>query len=189
MTRLTAGVDRAATLLVAIAFALVGLLALGWRYSWLLDWPLRTSTSDAVALTERSWWPWALGAAGLLLILVGLRWLVAHLRSSSVSHLNLTGTGAAGRLRVNAKAAASTAADVLADNPGVQSAKGRLDRDRGQLVIDLRATLTPDADLRDLATVCDELAADLARVLERSDLRCRVHLAIASSGNARSRVR
>ncbi|MDQ3627983.1 MAG: alkaline shock response membrane anchor protein AmaP [Actinomycetota bacterium] len=190
MTRTTLSVDRIATVVVALLLAVVGLLALEWRFGWLLDLDSSApiSTTGAVDLGTRSWWPWALGAAGVLLVLVGLRWLWAHLLSSRVAQLNLAGTGSDGRLRVNAKSAASTAADVLADNPGVRSARGTLTRDRGQLVVDLRASLTPDADLQDLARVCDTVAADLAHVLERSDLYCRVHLSVTGSGSATSRV-
>ena len=188
MTRTTAGVDRIATVVVAVVLAAAGLLALEWRFGWLLDLPARSSTTEVVDLAARSWWPWALGAAGAVLVLAGLRWLAAHVSTSGVSHLNLPGTGSGGRLRVSVKAAASTAADVLADNPSVRSARGRANRDRGQLVVELRATLTPDADLHELAAVCDEVAADLARVLERADLFCRFHLNVTTSGAATSRV-
>ena len=188
MTRTNASVDRIATVVVAVGLAAAGLLALEWRFGWLLDLPARSSTTMVDDLTARSWWPWALGAAGVLLVLAGLRWLAAHLIPSGVSQLHLPGTGVEGRLRVSLKAAASTAAEVLADNPGVRSARGKVNRDRGQLVVDLRATLTPDADLQELATVCDTVAADLAHVLERSDLLCRFHLSVTSSGAATSRV-
>ncbi len=188
MTRTTLSADRIATAVLAAILAVVGLLALMWRFGWVLDLPARSSTTVVADLETHAWWPWALGVAGVLLVLVGLRWLWAHLRTSGVSQLNLPGTGSEGRLRVNGKAAASTAADVLADNPGVRSARGRLTRDRGQLVVDLRASLTPDVDLEDLASVCDTVAADLAHVLERSDLYCRVHLSVTGSGAATSRV-
>lgn len=188
MTRTTVTVDRVATVVVALILAAIGLLALEWRFGWLFDLPAQSSTAAVVDLGTESWWPWALGIAGLVLVLLGLRWLWAHLSSSRVSQLNLPGTGSEGRLRVNGKAAAASAADVLADNPGVRSARGTLTRDRGQLVVDLRASLTPDVDLEELAEVCDTVAADLAHVLERSDLYCRVHLSVTGSGSATSRV-
>lgn len=189
MTRTTVSVDRVATLLVAALLAGGGLLALDWQFGWLLDLPPRTSSSVALDVVTRAWWPWALGAGGVLVVLVGLRWLAVHLRTGGVSHLSLPGTGSDGRLRVSTKAAAAAAADVLVDNPGVRSARGKLNRDRGQLVIDLRAALTPDADLRELAEICDAVAADLGHVLGRSDLYCRVHLRVTTSGAAASRVR
>lgn len=188
MTRTTVTIDRLATLLMAAVLAVIGLLALDWQFGWLLDLPARTSADVPLDLSAQAWWPWASGAIGVVLVLIGLRWLVSHLRSARVSQLNLRGTSSDGRLRVSTKATAAAAAGVLADHPGVRSARGKVNRDRGQLVVDLRASLTPDADLRELAAVCDTIAADLARVLERSDLYCRVHLNVSTSGAAASRV-
>lgn len=188
MTRFTVSIDRLATLVVAVVIAVIGLLALDWRYEGLLGLPERTSTAATTDVTDAAWWPWAVGALGVLLILVGLRWLWAHLHPSSVSQLNLSGTGDQGRLRVNAKAAAAAAATALSRSPWVRSARGRVTRDQGQLVVDLHADVTPDADLEDIAALCDSTAADLARVLRRPDLYCRVRLHVSTANPASSRV-
>lgn len=188
MTRVTVSIDRLATLVVAVVLAVVGLLALDWRYDGLLDLPASTSTGAAADLTGATWWPWAVGAVGVLLVLLGLRWLWSHVRSSTVSQLNLPGTGEQGRLRVNAKAAASAAAATLSNSPWVRSARGRVTRDQGQLVVALHADVAPEADLQDVAALCDSTAADLARVLRRPDLHCRVRLHVGTGRPAPSRV-
>ena len=125
---------------------------------------------------------------GLLLALLGLRWIAAHLGRPTVSRLHLTGSGSGGRLDARAAKVAGAAADALADTIGVRSARGTVVRDRGQLVARLTATLEPDADLGVVARQADLVSAQLRQVLDRDDVRCSVELRVAARGGRMPRV-
>ncbi len=189
MTRTTWTLDRAATVIVGLALIAAGALAFVWRFDIWTALPQRSDTAWATDLIATDWWPWAVGAASLCLLILGLRWLWAHLPGRGIRELNLPGTGDQGRLRFDAKNAASTAAEVFASLPSVRSAKGTVKRDRGQLVVDLRATVDPRADLSDLADSADQIIADLAHVMGRQDLYGRVHLVVKSGDSTIARVR
>lgn len=189
MTQTTWTIDRIATIVVGLLLIAVGVFGIIWRLDVWAALPHESDTSSVAQwLTSTGWWPWAAGLAGVVLILLALRWLWAHLPGRGVGDLNLPGTGPQGRLRFNAKSAASAAADVLASLPSVQSARGTVKRDRGQLIVDLKVTADPHVSLRDLARDSDRVIADLVHVMGRQDLYGRVHLSVdpaASSGRAR----
>jgi hypothetical protein len=185
MTRLARGVNRTATVLVGILLFVVGILAIVWRLDIVLDLPRSSNTDGVTDVLTSSWWPWASGVLGVVLMLIGLRWLLAHLPSNGVKELNLSGTGDEGRLRFNASSAAAAAAKQFAQLPSVRSSKGRVSRDRGQLVVALDATIDPAADLNELARAADQIVADLAKVMGRHDLYGRVRLRVSSSSRSR----
>ena len=181
-SRATVAVDRFAALVVAVVLIAGGAAAITWWFHLVGGLPGSIDVSALTDATTRSWWPWAAAVVGLLLVVLGLRWLVAHLPRRSVSHLTLPGSARSGRLRVAAGPLAAAAAASLATADGVTSSSGRVRRERGQLVAALKATITPDADLGAVAQAADRTARDLAGVLERDDVRCVVRLHVASSG-------
>lgn len=188
MSRATWALDRMAVVVTGLLLIALGALGFVWRMD---VWSALKQPSDTSGLGDvlnSDWWPWAVTGAGLLLILVGLRWLWAHLPGRSVGDLNLPGTGEHGRLRFSAKAAASTAADILADLPAVRSTKGTVLRDRGQLVVDLKATVDPDVNLEELAESADQIVADLATVTGRKDIYGRVHIVVSRASSSLPRV-
>lgn len=188
MTRTTATLDRIATFVVAVALIVVGLLAAIWALDRWLPLPSQLSTVPATRIMESGWWPFAVGLLGIVLALLGLRWLWAHVATSGVREVNLPGTGKEGHLSLDVKAAASAAADAFADTPGVRHASGKAVRQRGQLVVDLNATIDSDADLTEIAGSADRVSAELAQVLERPDIYCRVRVGVsARSGGRRMR--
>lgn len=185
MSRKTWTLDRAVTVVIGLALVAVGALAVIWRLDVWTALPERSDTSQPSAMTVTDWWPWAVTAAGVVLAALGLRWLWAHLPARGVGELNLPGTGEKGRLRFNAKSAASSAAEAFSETPAVRKARGTVKRDRGQLVVDIKATIDPDADLGVLAEHADQTIADLAHVMGRTDLFGRVHLVVSSSQSSR----
>lgn len=185
MTRTTATLDRFATLVVALALIVVGLLAIIWRLDRWLALPAQLRTTSATDLMASSWWPFAIGALGILLALFGLRWLWAHISTSGVHEVNLPGTGKHGRLSVDVKAAAKAAADALADTSGVRDVSGKALRQRGQLVVDLNATVDSDAELSEIAGSADRISSELAHVLDRPDIYCRVRVGVSNRSGGR----
>ncbi|MDQ3105210.1 MAG: hypothetical protein M3Q87_08355 [Actinomycetota bacterium] len=179
MSRGIVGLDRLVTALIGLVLVAAGVLAIGWFYDWWSWLPDQVSSASALRTTGQVWWPWVLGAATVLLVLLGLRWLLAHSAGRRVSALQLPGSGSGGRLSVNASSAVSAACSELAARHDVRSAKGLVRRDRGQLVVDISATLEPRTDLTEVAEAADQAATALANSLERLDVHCRVRLDVA----------
>jgi hypothetical protein len=189
MSRGVIAFDRFASFLVGIVLVAAGAFALVWwldLFSWL---PQALNTSAVTDTTSQVWWPWVAGLVGAVLALLGLRWLAGHLPASRVGELTLPGSGTQGKLRAAAAPVAKAAAGVLETAPGVRSVSGRVLRERGQLLARLGATIEAEADLKTITSAADQVAADLARVLERDDLHCRVQLKVATRSRPLPRVR
>lgn len=186
MNRRTATVDRLATFIVALALIVLGLLAIIWRLDRWLSLPGQLRTNSTTSLMEAWWWPFALAALGVVLAFLGLRWLWAHIATSGVREVRLPGSGKSGHLTVDVKAAASAAADALADTPGISQVSGKAVRQRGQLVVDLSAIVDLDAQLADIAASADRVSSELAQVLDRPDIYCRVRVGVSPKAGARS---
>ncbi len=180
MSRTTVALDRVVTVLLGLALVAAGILAVGWYYAWWSWLPEDVDSTQALDVTGTEWWPWVLGAAAVVLLLVGLRWLLAHAPGRRVSDLRLPGSGAEGRLEVDASSAVSAACADLQARHDVRAARGVVRRDRGQLVIEVRATLEPRSELREVASAVDHAATALTQCLERPDLYCRVRLDVGS---------
>lgn len=192
MGRAVLGLNRVLTLLAGVVLLLLGLAAAAWGAGWLVQvWTTAPETLQLQTATDTfamAWWPWAAGIAGAVFILLGLWWLLAHLPRRGVGVLSLPGSAREGRLLVDPAGAASTAADVLGDTPGVRSSSSRVLRDRGQLVVELKAVVEPTADLTSVVAATDAVSADLQQVLGRDDARARVRLAVARRARKASRV-
>jgi hypothetical protein len=187
ISRSTLALDRLATFVLALVLIAGGILGIWW---WTGDSSLaaRSDTTPVQDLVAKDWWPWVSAAAGLILILIGIRWMAAHVSRTKVKQLSLTGTGSAGKLGVDGTKAVGAAAEAFADTLGVRSAKGHVNRDRGQIVAEINAIIEPEADLALLAEQADLVSAQLAHVLGRSDLRCSVQLTVARHGRSMDRV-
>ena len=192
MRRSVLGLDRVIAVLLGLILLLAGIGLAAWYNGNLRrlfpQFPKVLSTDGAGDVIDTTWWPWATGGAGVLAVLFGLWWLIAHLPRRGVGLLVLPGSGRAGRLRVDPSGPAATAADVLGDTPGIRTAHSRVQRDRGQLVIALSATMDPRADLGEVIAATDAVVTDLNTVLGRDDARARVLLSVARRAKTQPRV-
>jgi hypothetical protein len=192
MRRTVLGLDRIAAVLLGLVLLALGVVTAAWSngvlYRLWPQFPHQLSTGRTTEILNTTWWPWASGGVGGLAVLLGLWWLIAHLPRGRVGTLVLPGSGRSGRLLADPSGIAGTAAEVLAETPGIRSVRGRVHRDRGQLVIDLTATLDPRADLTDVIEATDAVATDLQSVLGRDDARARVLLTVARRARPRPRV-
>lgn len=159
MKRATASLDRVSTAVVGLSLMALGGAAVAWERG---KFPGRERIDAAFVDTtvDAGWWPWALGAAAIVLVLLGLWWLLAHLARRSVGTVAFAYTADSdvdGRLSVDLATAAKSAAKSLAAHEGVQSASGRSVSDRGERVVEITATFDP------AATSLDTVSAAAAR--------------------------
>ncbi|WP_372594868.1 hypothetical protein [Actinotalea sp.] len=183
--RSVVAVDRAVVLLLAVALVLSGLALLAWHAGslpqvWPASWP---PVQDQVRLDTRflesGWWPWAIGVGGVLAVLLGLGWLLAHVPSRTVGTVVLPGGPIPGTLRIDPTPAVRTAAEQLRRNPAVRRASAAVVRERREVVARLRVTLEPSGNLHDLVTAIDQVSTDLRRVLSTDRITGRVEIEVA----------
>ncbi|GEK22029.1 hypothetical protein [Cellulomonas xylanilytica] len=192
MRRSILAFDRVLVLLLGLVLVVLGVAAVGWQTGFLgsvwPDVPDEVSV-DTGEITGASGFAVLAGVAGSALVVIGLCWLIAHLPRRSVGSLRLPSGEQPGRLVVDPGPAVATAAEVLADDPLIRSARGAVLADRGEQVVRLRATVDPDADLGAVVAACDRVLADLAHVLPADQLRSRVELSVLRRGEVGPRVR
>jgi hypothetical protein len=189
MGRGVIAVDRVVAFVLGVGLVAAGAGGLGWRFDLIPDAPERLRFSWLADATRTAWWPWATGAAGVLLVLIGLIWLIRHFRSRGVRRLQLAGSDHTGLLTADAKAAATAAGDRLTQTAGVRSSSGRMVSDRGQLVAELNLTIEPTADLGTVQAAAEQTSHDLHRIVGRDDLHHRVQLHVARHEKTPPRVR
>ena len=160
MTRAAVAFDRVVTLLTGIALVALGLAAVAWVRGNLGAG--RALTTPLAGWTSASWWPWALGGAGIVVILLSLRWLASHRWPPKAARVNLTGDATA---TADATSVASAAADVLAADPAVTKASGSATRHRGRPTVTLTARVPARSGLSAAIGAADDAARTAATML------------------------
>ena len=165
MSRTSTAVDRTATLLTGIILVAVGVGAIIWNTNWFNEIP-ESVTAPGLAISARSWWwPWAVTAAGVVLVLLGLRWLASHALARKAHTVPLAGSGENGTLTVDLGAIADAAAHRLELNPSVHSAKATATVDRGRRTLDITATATSVGDVAGAAVAADHVCCEAISML------------------------
>ncbi|OZD07208.1 hypothetical protein CH275_08610 [Rhodococcus sp. 06-235-1A] len=191
MKRATASLDRTSTAVVGLALIAVGGGAIAWERG---KFPGRERIDAAFVDTtvDAGWWPWALGAAAIVLVLLGLWWLLAHLPRRSVGTVAFASTSDSdvdGRLSVDLTTAARSAAKSLAAHEGVVSANGRSVSDRGQRIVEIVATLDPAVTSLDkVSAAAAQTRNDLLTSLEGTPAGVRILLQCGKSRKQSVRV-
>lgn len=180
-------IDRVLGVLIGLILLAAGAAAWLWYFSFGLTFDT-ISTSALRRQLDSAWWPWALGAVGVVLIVLGLRRLVAHLPQRGVHALRLPGSRDFGGLTVISGALTTAASDQLEEVAGVRSVRGQVRLDRRELVLDFVATVEPSVELRDIARACDAVAGETAGMLGRSDLSFRFDVRVPRRARALPRV-
>jgi hypothetical protein len=165
MSRSSTALDRTATLIVGLCLIAVGAAAIIWNTSWLPHIP-ETITAPGLALSARSWWwPWAVTAAGIALVFLGLRWLASHSLARRAHTIALTGSGENGTITANLAAIATATAHHLQADPSVHSAKATAIMDRGRRTLDITATTASVTDVPAAVAAADQVCCEAITML------------------------
>lgn len=178
MTRSAMALDRIAALLVGLVLIAVGVCAVGWNGFLRNTIPESIELPTLVAATQQGWWPWAVAGAGVVLVLLGLRWLLSHTPAAKAGSVPLSVSGDAGRVTADLGAIADAAAQQLEAHPGVHSAKAKAIDDRGLRTLDVTVTATSVPDLGAAAAAADRVCCDAIGMLGDDSVatRTRIHL-------------
>lgn len=168
-------IDRALTLLVAILLVALGLLMVDWHYRWVFDtYPTELSTGPVREVATAGWFPWALAAAGIVLGLLGLVWLLAHLRRRGPSMLRLRASDETGRVQADLRSIADAAADRLQSMAALTGVTGTVATIRSRPVILLRGRIDPVASADSVTDAAEICAQDVAAAFPDQAITCRI---------------
>lgn len=192
MTRGLRAWNRVAAFIVGLILVAGGAAAIAWWHGdlarWWPDAPIALDPNQYNPPTA-SWWPWVLLGAGVVLVIVALWWLAAHLRTTRVSSIRLSGSDERGTLALSTGAAVDHLGHLVRALPRVTGYRGRLVRERKRPVLAATVRVTPDADLPELTERLTELTAEFVRASSLPDLGVRVRVQVARrSGKPRHEV-
>lgn len=164
MTGAVTAIDRFAAFVLGVVLIVLGVGALLWNTHWIPRTPELITAPGLVAASDTHWWPWAVAGVGLVLVVLSLRWLVAHLPLTRVKQTTFT-VGDGGVVSADLGEVAAAAPRALQANPNVHSAKGRAVLDRGERTIDLTVTSHSPTPLGAMIEAVDDVSAQIAAVL------------------------
>lgn len=114
MSRAPYKLDRLATIVVALLLIALGLALIDWRYHLVLhSYSHRISLGSLPTWAASSWWPWVFFAVTLILGLVGVWWLLSHLRNTTSKQTKMPQSDPHGTITLDAASLASAVADSL----------------------------------------------------------------------------
>ena len=181
MTRTASTLDRIAAALIGLLVIAVGAGALIWNTTLSSGFPDRITAAPLMSATSQPWWPWAVAGAGVLLVIIGVRWLLTHTPAAKTKPLPLHDADDRGTITVDLTAVVDAAAYALAQRPDVRSAKGKAVIDRGTRTLDLTVSVAAEENLSELTDAIDAVCADLARATGDPTLATRTTVRIAST--------
>jgi hypothetical protein len=188
--RRTVAIDRLTCGLVGAAVTAAGLLTAGWAHGDLhVPAGSRLTIVNLDNVLSAPWWPFALGALAVILIVVGLRWLFSHRPGQTVGTTAVPGSSTAGTLTVDLDTAASAAAAALGQHPLIETASGTALLDRGQHVLELDVKVEPGPTaLVAIDTVLEDTRRDLGLALDGVGFTTRILVRTARKPRGAARV-
>lgn len=152
-------IDRLITGLVGVLLLAGGVWALGDRLGQrnaraAAD---RVSVPTITGLPDQPWWPAAVGAGGVVLVLGALWLLVRHLHTAGSRTVPVPGGGTVEMGRV----ADAVAAD-LGRSPWIRKARASTRIEKGHPVIRVAVTVSPGASAADLSGLAEGARRDVA---------------------------
>jgi len=177
MNRTLQSFDRLVCLLVGAALVVGALVVVDWKYRLVLDGYGDTWGTGAISdATSAPWWPWAVGGAGVVLVLLGLWWLLAHLPRTARSVVRLRDSDRSGRLEVDLSSVATAVGrDFEASSPvnDVSASTQEIGADR---LLVVRAHVDPRADGPTLTRAAQRITDDVRAAFDGERVHSRVVL-------------
>lgn len=186
MTPRVIKLDRGMTLLVGLLLVALGLLLIDWHYRWVLqDYPAEVSAEPAAGVVDSEWFPWAFAVAGVILGLLGLVWLLAHLRRRGPSTLRLQESDQTGRVEADLRSIAAAAAERLESLAALTGVSGTVATIRSRPVILLRGRIDPVASVESVTEAAETCTQEVAEAFPGEAITCRVIVDAPRQGKAR----
>ncbi|MEU0494573.1 alkaline shock response membrane anchor protein AmaP [Mycobacterium sp. NPDC006124] len=164
MTRTAVTFDRFAAVVAGLALVALGAALVVWTTGRVSNLPRNVSVPGLHSATTTGWWPFALAGAGVVLVVLALRWLFAHSPAAKVKDLPLRRDDS-GSITVDLGEVASAAAQALEQTLDVESASGKAVIDRGTRTVDLTVTTSASPRSDRLIPAIDAVCAQIAGVL------------------------
>ena len=181
MSRPATVLDRTAAVIVGLVLVLVGVGVFLWNSAWFNGIP-EFITAPGLALSVRSWWwPWAVTAAGIALVLLGMRWLTSHSMAPRAHTAALPGSGVHGSLTTDLSAIASAASRRLELNPSVRSAKATAIVDRGRRTIDITAITESVHDIAAATAAADQVCCEAITMIGDDSIATRTRIRVKTT--------
>lgn len=181
--------DRLAVAVVGLLLVAGGLMVLDFCLELSGGFPDRPNTTPVVDALDASWWPWAAGGAGVVLVLGGLWWLLARLPRRSSSSTRLSGSGPEGRLVVDLSSVADAVAEQLASLAPLARSRATVVSTRGGALLEVRADLAEGADLASVTEAAQVVEGDVRAAFPDDDVAVRVLVAAPPPARRRRRRR
>lgn len=156
---------RGLVLVLGLALAAAGLVLVDWQQGRVLDLPPRWDLDSLVDASRRSWWPWAQGAAGVVLALAGLFGAASHLPGRGPRTVGAAEPEPTGTVDLDLASLGSVLTHQLGSSGTTTGARASFHRARGRVLCVVDARLSPDADLDNVVIASRDAAADLARAV------------------------
>jgi len=189
MTRLAMAFDRFIIAIFGVLLIVIGFGALMWNADLIAGMPEYITLGDSAAMLDASWWPWAVAAAGIACVLLGLRWLVAHIPAGARRGVHTTAHTDLGTVELDLQNVAEAAAHNLADNASTYSSNGRAVLDRGVRTIELEVTAQSADDVSTVIENIDETARDIAVAVDDATVAVRTIVHMSKEGQRSRTVR
>lgn len=193
MSRAPYKIDRLATIVVAILMLALGLVLLDWRYHLVLHgYPKQISLGSLAIWADTSWWAWAFAAITLLLGVLGLWWLLAHLRRNTIKATKMPQSGPQGTITMDTSSLANAIAQTLQDAGPFSSVAANATQDGRATTVLVNAYPDQQADGPSIIQAIQEMRAHLRSAFPDHGVSARVLIARprgSGKSSASARVR
>lgn len=188
MTARTRRFDRFLVGLLGLALLTGAGLFIAWMLR-VLDPGDEIETDPVLALSEEIWWPWALAALGVLLVLLGARWLLAQAPRAAATDVRLPGSGHGGRFTASLGPVLKTAEEALARHPLITKVSTSTQDHDERIGVVVDVTMRADAPLSTVVDVVEAHVDEVHRVVGRSDFDYLVRVGVDDAPQPGRRLR
>ena len=166
--------DRLVGLVLGLLLVAAGLLLVDWHLDQVLALPERVDLSGLASATDAGWWPFAALAVAIVLLLLGLRWLVAHLPRVRSASTRLPDTSGAGRIELDTGSLAKAVAGSVQSPLALPSASGQARTHGGRATVEVAAHVSRSTEVREVREVGERAARQVAEAFPSGGVRFRL---------------